>query len=71
MSVISLAREKCISQVLAGDFTLSNLFLDLTYMKRRTYDSCIMTKLLFCKEKGNVITFIIKEKKKNADYYVF
>lgn len=40
-------------------------------MKRRTYDSCIMAKLLFCKEKGNVITFIIKEKKKNADYYVF
>lgn len=31
VSVISLARKKCISQVLPEDVTLSNLFLDLVY----------------------------------------
>lgn len=34
-SVISLARKKCISQELAGDFTISNLFLDLAYIKKK------------------------------------
>lgn len=63
-SVISLARKKCISQVLAGDVTLSNLFLDLTYIKKRMCDSCIMVKYmnLFCKEKDRLIAFMIKAK---------
>lgn len=47
-SVISLARKKCISQVLAGNVILSNLFLDLAYIKKRLCDSCIMASLEFC-----------------------
>lgn len=39
--VISLARKKCISQVLAGNVILSNLFLDLAYIKK----DCVTTVL--------------------------
>lgn len=65
--MISLARKKCISQELAGDFTISNLFLDLAYIKKkkkkRIYESCIMVKYvnLFCKE-GRLTAFVIKAK---------
>lgn len=62
--MISLARKKCISQVLAGDVTLSDLFLDLAYINIRMCDSCIMVKYmnLLCKEKDRFIAFIIKAK---------
>lgn len=62
--MISLARKKCISQELAGDFTISNLFLDLAYIKKkRICESCIMVKYvnLFCKE-GRLTAFVIKAK---------
>lgn len=34
-SVISLARKNCVSQVLAGDVTLPDLFLDLACIKKK------------------------------------
>lgn len=63
--MISLARKKCISQELAGDFTISNLFLDQAYIKKKRtiFDICIMVKYvnLFSK-KGWLTAFIIKKK---------
>lgn len=70
--MISLARKKCISQELAGDFTMSNLFLDQAYIKKKKktiFDICIMVKYVNLYSKKGWLTVFIIKKKKNIGYF--